>query len=311
MDFTDDTQGICPERRLDQDREEGQILSGEPQESAQSPRGEKAQGEKIIIFIYALEDEFGNIRYVGKTTRPKQRFQFHCYTNGRSHKDNWIKSLLDKGLKPTMSILDELECVLDEEWHELEKFWIAYLRFLGCDLTNLENGGQGAGRISEQTRSKMSAKRKGKKWFPMPPETKAKLIASHLGKPWSEASKEKLRTTMKATNAVQRLLNAPRPEHAWNKGIAHKEETKKKMSETHRARGTGKGPKSLEHREKLRQANLGKKLSDDHRQKLRGPRGKRGPNITTLRKLGLAPPTSLPSEPDPSDQTVPQEDQPH
>lgn len=192
--------------------------------------------------------------------------------------------MLKDGKKPIMEIIEEIECERDSDWHEAERFWISYFRFLGFPLTNLESGGQGPGRIAKETRTKMSEVRKGKPGRPMTPEVKEKLIASHIGVPWTEKSKEKLRKTMRETNAVQRVRDAPRPEHPWNKGIPSSEETKAKQSASHKARGTGKGEKSPEHREKLRQANLGKKLSEEHRAALRGPRG---PNIRTLRKLGL------------------------
>lgn len=96
-----------------------------------------------IVYIYVLEDPITkNIRYVGKTKNPKMRFHNHCNKqhNVKSHKRNWINSLKNKGLKPIMSIIDE---VSENDWHFWEKYWILQLKIWGCDLTNHTSGGDG------------------------------------------------------------------------------------------------------------------------------------------------------------------------
>lgn len=286
-------------------------------ESKGGSSSEEGIGKRRKVFIYSLDDPIsGAIRYVGKTTNLKLRSLSHKRLT-KDHRGYWIQSLMEQGLYPVISLLEE---VYEDEWQEAEKFWIGYLRFLGCNLCNTSEGGFGGsptpesraktsaslkGRIitpehreklrnalkgrkpseatyearklgyteewrakvsaskmgtklpprsaeyrakislrhkgkkipehmkealrnrivseetrkkmseakkgrklSPETRAKMSAARKGRRGVPMTPEHKAKLIALHLGKPWSEESKEKLRSTMKATNAVQRLRDA-------------------------------------------------------------------------------------------------------
>jgi len=98
------------------------------------------------VFIYTLIDPSNNeIRYVGKTNSIKKRLYCHVSRarNGKSksHKNNWIKSLLSKNLKPNIKILEE---VAIEFWEESEIYWIEQLRQWGFRLTNVCEGGKGA-----------------------------------------------------------------------------------------------------------------------------------------------------------------------
>lgn len=99
-------------------------------------------------FIYVLkEPDTGEIRYVGKSDNPKQRFGLHLRNRGRSHKIHWIQNLLSKGLKPDLEIIDEVSF---EEWEQWEVAWIEYFRELGSQLTNTSPGGGGSGLLGEK-----------------------------------------------------------------------------------------------------------------------------------------------------------------
>lgn len=50
----------------------------------------------------------------------------------------WIRSLLAVGVEPEIFLIEQTD-----NWREAERFWIAYLRWLGCDLTNISAGGEG------------------------------------------------------------------------------------------------------------------------------------------------------------------------
>lgn len=96
-----------------------------------------------MIYIYTLSDpETGVVRYIGKTTNPKDRINGHISESksGRynNHRVNWGKSLIDKYLKPKMDIIDEV--VGDWEW--LEVYWISQFKTWGFDLTNSTDGGE-------------------------------------------------------------------------------------------------------------------------------------------------------------------------
>lgn len=115
-------------------------------------------------FIYALIDPRGNqVKYIGKANNPKQRLIDHlsearvCKNHG-TLKVNWIKSLLDKNLKPKVEIIDE---VLFNEWQFWERHYISLYKSWGFVLKNGDNGGLGIGRISEEVKRKISKTLKG------------------------------------------------------------------------------------------------------------------------------------------------------
>ena len=61
-----------------------------------------------ISYIYALIDPSDSlVRYIGKTIHPKTRLYGHLYESKKckNYRSKWIKSLLNKGLKPTFKIL--------------------------------------------------------------------------------------------------------------------------------------------------------------------------------------------------------------
>ena len=56
-------------------------------------------------YIYGLVDpETTEIRYIGKTIRPKERLQNHMNEVSNCHRSNWLQSLKRKGLKAEMVI---------------------------------------------------------------------------------------------------------------------------------------------------------------------------------------------------------------
>lgn len=116
------------------------------------------------IKIYTLEDNEG-IKYVGKTESINSRFNRHIFDAKNKTKlnkrDAWIKSLLNKGQKPIITIID---IVSETDWVFWEKYWISQFKTWGFDLKNTTDGGEGTyGRIvSNETRNKMSLTKKGK-----------------------------------------------------------------------------------------------------------------------------------------------------
>ena len=120
-----------------------------------------------MVIIYALSDESGERRYVGKTKQYlKQRLYAHireCQSDRKSHKISWIKSLLKNDKRPIISVLDTVE---EDNWQYWEKHWIDKLRNEGCNLTNLTEGGQGGNGYThtEESKQKMSESKKGIKF---------------------------------------------------------------------------------------------------------------------------------------------------
>lgn len=138
------------------------------------------------IFIYYLSDSRGNIRYVGKTKNElRKRLYKHIQESIESkrptHKINWIKSLLDKGERPIINIIDE---VPENEWTFWEEYWISQFKSWGFNLTNLTIGGEGGNgyKHTSHSKKKMSESKLGNKLS----ENQKKKISESIKKKSSE-----------------------------------------------------------------------------------------------------------------------------
>lgn len=91
-------------------------------------------------FIYTIADEYGEIRYVGKSNNPKNRLYKHLTEKSNIHKYNWLKSIRKRGKMPIVEILEEVDL---DDWEIHEIYWISQLRSWGFRLLNLTIGGEG------------------------------------------------------------------------------------------------------------------------------------------------------------------------
>lgn len=94
-------------------------------------------------FIYALTEpeDITKIRYIGKTNDPVNRLSCHITKAEKealykTHKNCWIRSILKKGMKPNMIILDEVPV---KEWSYWEIYYYHKYKNLGYKLTNVED----------------------------------------------------------------------------------------------------------------------------------------------------------------------------
>jgi hypothetical protein len=94
------------------------------------------------VSIYSLADSKGFIRYIGKTTDLQYRFKQHLKesANKKTHKERWIRSLLDRNEEP---IIEEIDIVPEKEWQFWERFYITLFKSWGFALTNGTEGGDG------------------------------------------------------------------------------------------------------------------------------------------------------------------------
>ena len=90
-------------------------------------------------FIYGLHCPIDNkLKYIGKSNDPIARFRKHRQMSDNNHlKNEWIKSLLDNGLKPSLLILEE---VLIEDWKQKEKLHISKNRETLLNICGGANG---------------------------------------------------------------------------------------------------------------------------------------------------------------------------
>jgi hypothetical protein len=224
-----------------------------------------------LTTIYGLVDpRTGHVRYVGKTVGVvSNRVAVHVYYAPKTHTRSarWICGLLADGLRPEAFILD---VVLAENWQETERFWIAYLRFLGFDLTNHAPGGEGRLNYSHTPESIAKMRIAQKKRFennpsPLkgrarPPEVVAKILAA-------KAEREAAGLKRKSPSVVR-------------SGFVIPDDVRAKISAANK--GKAKPPRSAEHCRKISEANKGRvqsqaakdavsralkgrKLSDEHR----------------------------------------------
>ncbi len=107
-------------------------------------------------FIYTLKCPRTNaVRYVGWTTKPKQRLADHIrvevYTPRTTYRQNWTMSLASIGLTPVMEII---ETGSGDGWSDAERKWIAHYRAVGARLTNTTDGGEGFLLTKEQFKAR-------------------------------------------------------------------------------------------------------------------------------------------------------------
>lgn len=154
--------------------------------------------------IYCLVDPFSlEIRYVGLSTRGLVRPQTHFYPssvkNPTNHRTCWVRSVIRKGKKPIIRVIQSWQTITREELARAEVYWISHLTALGCSLTNSTAGGEGSvGYIHTQ-------------------EDKIKMSLAKAGVTLTAEHREKISTTLRGN---KRAL-----------GHTHDRATRKKMSE--------------------------------------------------------------------------------
>lgn len=217
-----------------------------------------------MVSIYTLSDpRTGGIRYVGKTFELRNRYRNHNNEHSNTRKATWIKSLKVLGLKPAMDVLEEYPDAPETDWYAAEEFWISYLRFLGCPLTNLALGGRGGGRACIETRAKQSAIKSGRRLTPEHRRSIGRALTGYKHSP----------------EYCARLSAALRGKHVST-------ETRAKL----RLVNLGKkhAPRSAEHRAKMREIMRGKRASAETRLKQRLAKLGRAVSSTTRLKISQA-----------------------
>lgn len=126
------------------------------------------------IAIYGLADpDTGEIRYIGKSIRPHERLANHCNERSACHRTNWIRSVLARGKRPALIILETLPPTAD--WQASERRWIAHGHEQGWHLTNSTSGGDGVPDLPAEIRARIATAWIGRKHKP---ETLRKIGAA-------------------------------------------------------------------------------------------------------------------------------------
>lgn len=142
--------------------------------------------------IYALIDPFTDeVRYIGKSIRPKERLTNECNEKANTHRGHWIQSIIARGSRPKQVIL---EVVPDGvSWQERERYWIQEGRRRGWKLVNGTSGGDGVPDLCPEAKEKMLKTWTGRKHRP---ETLEKIGRASKGRTHNQQYKEYMRRIM-------------------------------------------------------------------------------------------------------------------
>lgn len=106
--------------------------------------------KKTEYLVYRLIDPRNDIvKYVGITKDIQTRLRKHLSPKSRTLKNNWIKSLISKGLTPICQVIDSSND--RESINEKEKYWIIKHKEWGFDLLNMTDGGDGGDTFGGRT----------------------------------------------------------------------------------------------------------------------------------------------------------------
>lgn len=174
--------------------------------------------------VYVLCDPRPNVEhrrfYIGVTNRadPRTRLREHIWESRNTRatpKQRWVGKITDAGLKPHMFKLDYAPVDKPELLAEREIFWIARYAELGLELVNAAPGGEGRhGPLSDVTKAKMSASRKGRKF--------------------TDAHRAAMSAAQKGRKKPPRSTEWCAAHAAKMRGRKHTTETKAKISAAHR-----------------------------------------------------------------------------
>lgn len=118
----------------------------------------RVEAKSMSVKIYKLIDPFTfEIRYIGKTSRSlKKRLWEHI--NGakydskeKSHKNNWIRQVLNNGGKPEIELIVEVD---ESKWEQAEIDQIA-IHKIKHPITNIASGGTDGGCVNKRKVAKM------------------------------------------------------------------------------------------------------------------------------------------------------------
>lgn len=140
-------------------------------------------------YIYGLYDpRTGELRYIGKSDKPRDRLTQHLGDDRKNHRCSWIRALKRAGLQPILAILDASPP--GPGWESVERAYIAAARGDGHRLTNGSDGGEGAQGLSSETRERMRQAQIGRRHSA---ETRALMSAAKKGRAHSEEWKRRMR----------------------------------------------------------------------------------------------------------------------
>lgn len=205
--------------------------------------------------IYSIQNKTNGKLYVGSTVDFASRWANHrCQLRKGSHDNSYLQRAWVKYGEDAFEFAVLVECP-EGGLAVAEARFIQETRAATREHGyNLDTFIQDRRVVSPETRAKISAACKGKKFSD---ETRAKISAAKMGKKHSPEARAAMSLAQTGRKHSEETLQKFRTR-------IQTDETKAKISAAH----TGL-PKSPGHRENLRLAHLGKTLSDETKEKLR------------------------------------------
>lgn len=193
------------------------------------------------IKIYGLLDpKTSKIRYIGKTTNTLNvRLSKHISSikyEAPTHRSNWIKSLLEMGLKPNIFLIETCN---ETNWEDRERF---YIKKYKSHLTNTSEGGDTPDpNISRQSAIRMwrnpeyRKKHSGENHHMKKMENRKKVTGSNngmFGKHHSENAKKRISKKMLGHRQTEHQKNRARIANSRPKSVIHKKNLSKSKSKS-------------------------------------------------------------------------------
>jgi group I intron endonuclease len=183
--------------------------------------------------IYIITNKINAKQYVGITKRLSRRWTEHKMMKG----DSVALYSAFKKYGVENFVFTHIADAFDKDAAcTIERLLIAEKNTITPNGYNMTSGGDGGFVMSDETRAKMSAAKKGKpaynKGKPSNPESVAKMSATKKGKPWTPEQREKIMAGRLASTKTPSIKGGS----FGMLGKNHSEATKEKMRLAQRAR---------------------------------------------------------------------------
>lgn len=203
--------------------------------------------------VYVHTNKVNGKKYVGQTIygeSPQRRWDNGNGYKGCTYFYNAIQKYGWGNFKHEIVVNN----LTKEEADNFEKILIEKLDTRNHDRGyNLESGGSKNKELSDETRKKLSESKKGKPTGPMSDETKRKISLANKGKVLSVETREKISAARQKCWQDEQYRDNQIESHKWQTGENHPFWGKQHSEET---------------KEKIRQARLGTKLSEEAKARL-------------------------------------------
>lgn len=252
----------------------------------------------FVTVVYNIKNNIDGKQYIGSSINIKRRFLYHQkYLRRKEHFNHYLQNAWNKYGEENFEFKVLLYCDKKNLLFYEQRAIDVYVAF-GSGGYNLRPKAENqlGFKFSEESRKRMSDFQKGKviskehrekiskalRGRTVPKETREKISNAHKGVPLSAAHKEALKPSRRGCMLGKKHSEATKLKMSkLAKGRIIPDETRKKMSEAHEghiAWNKGKpfseeirrkmlGPVSIEHRQRISAANMGRKDSEITRQR--------------------------------------------